>query len=71
MPLSPKASDAESIFVETVELKHIHVDEEDEDEQVSPRLKRHSSRQFNAFDLIGTALDLSTLFEHRKDMVQR
>ncbi|CAD7695556.1 unnamed protein product [Ostreobium quekettii] len=72
MPLelpSPRGSDAEDIFLETVELKRVEVGRQSTEEPYSPPLRRSSS-QINAFHLIGTALDLSTLFESRKEVIQ-
>lgn len=69
---SPRASDAEDIFLETVELKRVEIGRQSTDESYSPPLRRsNSSNQYNAFHLIGTALDLSTLFESRKEVIQR
>ncbi|CAD7695608.1 unnamed protein product, partial [Ostreobium quekettii] len=69
---SPKAADAEDIFQENVELKRVVVGENSTDEPCSQGTTLHrSNSQYTAFHLIGTALDLSTLFENRREVIQR
>ena len=68
---TPTASEACDLFLETVVLKRVAVGNKDNEDCGSPRLRRQGSKKFNAFDLISTALDLSTLFEHRGDVVHR
>ncbi|GMH42057.1 hypothetical protein BSKO_09976 [Bryopsis sp. KO-2023] len=58
------------LFTERVELRRVPMD--DDEPQQGPRsLTRLDSKTVTAFDLIGASVDLSTMFEKRKDIVHR